>query len=199
MAPWFGLARFPYPPQLSNMTSEDRTRPSLAKLVRKVAGQAAYAVGKVTKRDYPRFLGLHAAAETALDRGDVLEADRLAEELLGLAERFRNDWNYGAAVHYGHTLRGLCACRYGNVDRAVDHLLRAGRAPGSPELNSEGPDLRLAEALLEAHKREAVVQYLEDCKAFWHGPGGTGARQLNRWLDDLRAGRTPAFRSGGGR
>jgi len=176
------------------MPSGDPPRPRIAEIVRKVAGQAAYAVGKATKQAYPRFLGLHAAAEAVLDRGDLLEVDRLAEELLGLAGRFRNDWNYGTAVHFGNILRGLCAFRHGNVEWAVEYLLLAGRAPGSPRLNNEGPDLRLAQALLGAGKRDAVLQYLEDCKAFWHGRGGSGARQLDRWLADLRAGRTPTLR-----
>jgi hypothetical protein len=47
--------------------------------------------------------------------------------------------------------------------------VRAGKTPGSPQLNSFGPDRDLARALLERGERAAVLAYLADCARFWTG------------------------------
>ena len=47
--------------------------------------------------------------------------------------------------------------------------MRAGKTPGSPQLDSFGPDRDLARALLERGERTAVLAYLAECARFWKG------------------------------
>ena len=93
------------------------------------------------------------------------------------------------------------ALRLGRVSEAEDFLRASGRSPGSPQLNSFGPSMRLAAELLERHSREAVLQYLEDCKVFWqidvrsgHDKLFAGPERLDEWAEAVRAGMSPDFR-----
>src|SRR5688572_19086141 len=72
----------------------------------------------------------------ALNAGDLLAARRGAEEVLRLAPRYPKSWNYGNALHHGHLVLGMVALRANDVPRAKEHLLKAGRTPGSPQLDS---------------------------------------------------------------
>ena len=53
---------------------------------------------------------------------------------------------------------GLLALNQGNVKPASQYL-DAGSTPGSPQLNSFGPDMSLAQALLEKGERDTVLEY----------------------------------------
>jgi hypothetical protein len=68
-------------------------------------------------------------------------------------------------------------------------LLEAGKTPGSPQLNSFGPNMALARDLLVAGQRVVVLQYFKLCGAFWESERG----RLAEWMADADAGRVPAF------
>ena len=88
------------------------------------------------------------------------EALRDAGELLaGDTGRERN-WNYGNAVHNGNLILGRIALKAGDLSKAKGHLIAAGRTPGSPQLDSFGPDLELAQRLLDKGEGETVAEYL---------------------------------------
>lgn len=168
--------------------------------MRRAIGIAAYTTGVLTGITYMRFMGLREAAERALRRGNVKETKRLATELLELAERYKGDWNQGNAVHHGNTILGLCALCADSVAEAEQSLLAAGRCPGSPQLKSFGPNMRLAAELLKAGRPAVVLEYLELCKTFWTvevktGEGKTfaGSKQLDKWAAAIREGRVPDF------
>jgi len=174
----------------------EEARLSLARGARTVVGMGAFFFGEATGLPYPRFLGLHSAAEQAIDRGDLDEAEGLASDLLSLSEDFRKDWNHGNGVHQGHTLLGRIALRRRNIPQAVEHLLESAKTPGSPQLNSFGPSMVLAKELLAAGESESVITYFELCRSFWKAPGFTEARgrhPLDQWEEEVRAGDTPAF------
>ena len=95
----------------------------------------------------------------------------------------------GHAVFWGNTVRGVSALRDGDLQAAGEYLCRAGRTCGSPVLNSFGPDMTLAGLLLEAGARDAVLEFLELCRA--KGLGDTGL--FKWWADAMRAGETPSF------
>jgi hypothetical protein len=120
------------------------------RLVYRALGIGAYTVAALTGAEYPKLLGLRAAAERALVRGDLDEADRRARELLELAERYHSDWYYGNALHYAHLVLGRTAAARHDLARARAHLLDAAGTPGSPQLNSFGPNMELAPTLLQA-------------------------------------------------
>jgi len=169
--------------------------------MRTAVGLGAYMVGAATGLTYPRFLGLRAAADRALNLGNLDDADRLARELLDLAPAYDKDFYHGNALHHGNLLRGRAALRRGDAKVAGDFLLEAAKTPGSPQLNTFGPNMLLAKELLEAGEREVVLEYLEDCKAFWNACENVAtadgamppAAALDAWADAVREGRVPDF------
>jgi hypothetical protein len=155
-------------------------------------GPGAYAFGRLTGRKYATLHGLRSTTERALRRGKLDRASRLARELVDLAEQFRHDFHYGNALHQGHRLLGEVALRHGDLETARAELLESGRTPGSPQLNSFGPNMTLAKGLLEAGEREVVLQYFDLCGAFWkYDIQGS----LAAWTADVREGRIPDFRA----
>ena len=61
------------------------------------------------------------------------------------------------------------ALQAGDVEEAKRRLLAAGKTSGSPALRSFGPNMALAEKLLEKGERDVVLEYFELCKKFWAG------------------------------
>lgn len=113
-----------------------------------------------------RYMKLDAWADKALRKGDYEKATALALEYLQLARRFK-DWNYGNAIHDGHQILGLICLRQGNIQGAKEHLILAGRTPGSPQLNSFGPRMTLARELLLKGEKDVVLKYLNLVGRFW--------------------------------
>jgi len=113
-----------------------------------------------------RAAAVQALAKTAFDAGALDKARAYAEETLQSATDPK-DWNYGNAIYDGNTVLGLVALREGNVDQAKQYLIKAAHTPGSPQLNSFGPDLRLARELAAKGERDAVAEYVSLCRAFW--------------------------------
>lgn len=135
--------------------------------------------------DTRRFYALPQLAKVAFTAGETDKAKAYANELL--ADPQHSDWNYGNAIHDGNMVLGLLAVRMGNVQGASQYLLDAGNTPGSPQLNSFGPDMSLAKALLEKGQRDAVLEYFSRCGKFWT----MGKDQLDTWSETVRAGGTP--------
>jgi tetratricopeptide (TPR) repeat protein len=145
--------------------------------------------------DEERFYALREAAKAAFELGKIDEARQRAQRLLDLAPRFRQSWNYGNAIHDGHLVLGRVAVQTGDLATAARELLEAGRTPGSPQLNTNGPNMSLAKDLLERNQVEAVVEYFRLCGAFWEGElvGGRASAKLERWSRDAKAGEVPDF------
>ncbi len=70
-------------------------------------------------------------------------------------------------------------------------MLKAGDTPGSPQLDSFGPNMTLAKELLEKGDQQTVLQYLTLCGKFWKMDNG----RLARWSETIRAGKIPDFGS----
>lgn len=84
---------------------------------------------------------------------------------------------YGNAIHWANIALGFAALAADKLADASEYLVRAGKTPGSPQLNSFGPDRDLARALLVRGERAAVLTYLEDCARFW----SSDRELLERW------------------
>lgn len=141
------------------------------------------------KEGRDRFYALANLAKVAFETGDVDKATAYAQELLQVAPQFPKDWNYGNAIYYGHFVLGRVALREGKTEEAASQLLDAGATPGSPQLNSFGPNLTLAKDLLAKHQTKPVLEYLAECKIFWKMDRG----RLDQWTVAIRAGNTPKF------
>ena len=136
-----------------------------------------------------RFIALPSAAIGAFRLGQIADAHELAEQCLSLAPQFARTWNHGNALHFGHTTLGLLALERGDVGLALEQLQRAGATPGSPQLNSFGPTMQLASALLERGQPAAVLAYLQQCRSFWR----LGGVWLDLWEAKILAGGVPNF------
>lgn len=160
-------------------------------LKRIISARASEALAKFqdATTDVDRFYALPDAALAAIHLERYPLAADLAAKSLEASSSFRSDWNYGNAVHAGHTVLGLVALHEGNIQRAVHELHEAGATPGSPQLDSFGPSMSLAKALLRAGESEAVLAYLGQCRAFWK----MGEPWLTIWENKIRAGGVPNF------
>ena len=118
--------------------------------------------------------------------GDTDKARTYAETMLA---DIPDDWNRGNRVHYGNLVLGRVALADGDLRGAAQYLLAAGRTPGSPQLNSFGPDMALARDLLERGETQTVLRYLALCLDFWE----MGQASLKNWIALIEGGRTPDF------
>jgi hypothetical protein len=139
--------------------------------------------------DEARFYALGDAAKNSFVLGKTDDARRYADELLSLMPKFPDNWNYGNAVHDGNLVLGRLAVSEGRIDDAKRCFLAAGDSPGSPQMNSFGPNMSLAKDLLAKGERDAVLDYFERCRKFWSLDWG----KLDEWSDAVRARHSPDF------
>jgi formylglycine-generating enzyme required for sulfatase activity len=127
------------------------------------------------------------------------EARALAEAVLA-ANTVTNDWNYGNIIYDMHSLLGRIALREGDMAAAKRHLVESGKTPGSPQLNSFGPDFVLAGELLQKGERDVVLEHLDKIAVFWANPDRNPSRsssalerqkEIEKWKQTIRAGQIP--------
>ena len=148
--------------------------------------ERAYELSDDSGRD--SLLEQLAKAAFSADRMD--QARKYAELMLQNREE---GWNYGNRVHHGNLVLGRIALREGKIEEAKSRLIAAGRTPGSPQLNSFGPNMALAKALLEIGEQEVVLKYFELCAKFWNSDRAKD--KLDKWGVLAAAGRIPDFRA----
>lgn len=134
-----------------------------------------------------RFYSLGDEVIAAYKANDFARAKALANEYVELASVYRCNWNYGNAVHDTNRVLGLISLRAGDIDAAAEYLIKAGKSTGSPQLNTFGPELDLANQLLQRGKADAVRSYLIGIKSFWEMNNG----QVDRWLAEIEKGGKP--------
>lgn len=130
-------------------------------------------------------------AELAFDAGSLEEASEAALKCLSLAFTFGQNWNDGNAIHNANSILGRIALKEGDIEAAKRHLALAGATTGSPQLNSFGPEMKLAEELFAVGEMESIVACLEACKKFWSS--GCERGDLDRGIAQIRSGETPNF------
>ena len=101
----------------------------------------------------------------------------------------KDDWDYGNAVHTANLVLGRIALAAGDIDEAKRLLLLAGKTPGSPQLESFGPDMLFAKELLEKGEKDVVIQYFTLCSAFWKMDDG----KLAQWKTEVQDNEIPDF------
>lgn len=148
---------------------------------------------QTTKPQTRMFLLIY-LAPAALAAGETDRAGVYARELMALGEQLKSQpgfgpSNYGQSAHVGNLVLGRIALEAGDVAGAKEHLLAAGRVPGSPTLKSFGPDMSLAKELIEKGERETVIEYLDLCAKFWEMENG----KLEQWKNVVKQGGMPDF------
>ena len=106
-----------------------------------------------------RFYALGEAAKESFNAGKIENARKYAQELTSLSPTFRSNWNYGNAVQDANLVLGRIALKEDRIDEAKKQLLEAGKSPGSPQMDSFGPNVSLAKDLLEKGERDVVLEY----------------------------------------
>jgi len=142
-----------------------------------------------TPEKQKRFYLLDSLAKAAYEADDLNKAKFYANDLLNLASQYRKDWNYGNAIHHGNLILGRIALKTGDVDNAKKYLIEAGKTPGSPQLNSFGPNMALAKELLENGESDSVLKFLEQCEHFWE----MKEDRLKKWRSDIQNKVVPDF------
>jgi hypothetical protein len=134
-----------------------------------------------------RFYQLDDEVQAAYKRANDVELAERAKEWLELAAVYRCNWNYGNAIHDANRYLGLASLRAGNVDEAANFLVLASKSIGSPQLDTFGPELDLADALLKRGKIQVVTEYLQGIHRFWGMDNG----QVDRWIAAIQLGEKP--------
>ena len=127
------------------------------------------------------------AAEIAFNTGDYEKAEEYALSSLAMSTEYEEDWNYGNAIHNSNVVLGRISFIKGDVEGAKGYLTEASKSEGSPQLDTFGPDLELANELLKMGERKPVVQYLTSISRFWEMDNGC----VKRWLSEIESGDTP--------
>jgi tetratricopeptide (TPR) repeat protein len=141
------------------------------------------------KTSEERFYALNDAAKESFVVGKIEDARKCAQELIVLLPQFQRDWNYGNAMQDANLVLGRIAVHEGRIDDAKHYLLEAGKSPGSPQMDSFGPNMSLAKDLLEKGERQAVLDYFELCRKFWEMSDG----RLDKWSQQVKDGKIPDF------
>jgi hypothetical protein len=134
-----------------------------------------------------RYYRLGQAAEAAYLAHEFDLACQWAAEWIDITAK-EASWNTGNAIHNGHQILGLVALDRGNTPLALSELAAAATSHGSPQLDSFGPDFRLAQALLAKGHRAEVADYLRKVGSFWKNP------KLSAWITTLEQGGTPELK-----
>jgi len=145
------------------------------------------AIARIPKKSC-RIYALKYLAEHSYKKGHLEKARAQAFELLELAPEFQDGCLNGNAIHDSNIILGKVCLREGNVEAAKEHLLKAAHTPGSPQLNSFGPNMALANELLSLGEQEVIIEYFKLCGKFWK------SGKLFEWAEVIKAGGTPNFR-----
>ncbi|MBV9959086.1 MAG: DUF3858 domain-containing protein, partial [Acidobacteria bacterium] len=141
------------------------------------------------QRDRDRASLLRHAAETAFDAAQLEKAKSYATELLLEYGHDLTAYSYSDAAHYGNIIQGRIALREGDLAKAKEHLLIAGRTPKLAGRTFFLPDTNLVRELFARKERDAVLEYLQLCEGFYEHK----RKLFQRWEQMIRKGQTPSF------
>ena len=141
----------------------------------------------LTSEAYKSYL-LKDLAKTAFDADETNKAGMYAEQMLQEANLQKKDWNRGNDIFFGNLILGRLALKGGDIEQAKHFLIEAGKTPGSPQLDSFGPNMTLAKELLEKGQTEVVLEYFDLCAKFWRYQP-----RLSEWSAAVKQGAIPDF------
>ncbi len=137
--------------------------------------------------DWQQMSVLPNLANAACEAREDAAAEKYARRLLELAEANPKTGNHEDLVHAALTVLGRVALDRGDKQQARERLLESARVKTSPALGTTGPKMTLAQDLVEAGEREAVLQYLDLCRAFWTYDQG----KIDHYMKLLKAAGAP--------
>ncbi len=134
-----------------------------------------------------RFYSLEDLISAEYKKGNYEAAIEYINEYLELATHYQGNWNFGNAIHDGYRYLGLIGYSQGDLNRAAEYLVKSSESTGSPQLDTFGPELDLANLLLQEGKTEEVKIYLNGIKRFWEMDNGV----IDNWLEQINNGERP--------
>ena len=137
------------------------------------------------------FYQLEYEIEKAYKNNNYAEVERLVKQNLDYAKKYRCNWNYGNAIYSSNLILGLISFNKGEIDKSTEYLIRAGKTPGSPQLDSFGPNFDLANKLLRKGRHEEVKLFLKDINRFWKTSDGL----VEEWITEINNGKTPNLKA----
>ena len=175
-----------WPTQLGRLYSLDMIGKSL-KVKTNAAGKALeqYEIAYKLSTDRGRNRLLQSLAKVALAANKPQKAKEYAEIMLSQKS---SSWNYGNNIHHGNIILGRIALKLDDLEEAKKRLINAGKTPGSPVLNSFGPNMALAKELLQKGEKDVVLKYFELCLKFWYRK-----ELLHKWSVVVKNGKIPDF------
>jgi hypothetical protein len=143
-----------------------------------------------------------AVAKASLEAGVDLDEAKASAKAMLAGNTDVKSWNYGNIIYEANSILGRIALREDKLDEAKKHLLAAGQTPGSPQLNSFGPDFILAREFLEKNEKTTVLEFLDLVERFWANTeksteanakrvAADNLKKLQAWREQIRAGKTP--------
>ena len=166
---------------LSMITNSSKKQTEIA---REALGQFETAYKLSTKMERDPLLQY--LTKTALAANDLKKAKEYAEIMLS---QNSPGWNDGNNIHHANIVLGRIAIRSDHIQKAKECLIIAGKTPGSPQLNSFGPNMSLAKELLQKGEKEVVLKYFKLCSKFWK----MGKERLDKWSADVKGDKMPNF------
>lgn len=141
------------------------------------------------KNEIVEFILLPVLSVTCIQNKDYEKAEKNALKLLNLADKYKDNWNYGNAIHDGNMILGIVEVHNNDIKKAKSYLFKAGAAPSSPQLQVYGPNMMLADILLDAGEDDAVISYFQSVKKMWINNEG----RLDSWIASVKGGAKPYF------
>jgi hypothetical protein len=141
------------------------------------------------QRDRDRSALLRGAAETAFDAEQLAKAKTYSTELLLEYGHDLTAYSYADAAHYGNIILGRIALREGDLAKAKEHLLIAGRTPKLAGRTFFIPDMTLVRELFAKNEKDTVLEYLQLCETIYESEHEV----FQRWEQMIRKGQTPSF------
>lgn len=127
--------------------------------------------------------------EASLLAGHLERAAELANGVISLEGEISARWprhDPSFAIHWAHIALGHVALQSGDFEAAQRYLLAAAEVSGrDPALRTYGPDLALAQGLLERGFPNTVVEYLNAWRTRWR----VGRELLDWWIGQIREGK----------
>lgn len=134
-----------------------------------------------------RLWDLPQLARMAMDAGEHEWARNYAHEILNQDIESPAYSNYEDHYHLAKTILGRLALQSGDINQAKQYLQESAECG----FCAFGPDLSLANELLNQGERDAVREYLKTCLEQW--PSGT--EDVSQWIAELDAERIPKLES----
>jgi len=141
--------------------------------------------------DRARFYGLLGVPRAAYDAGEYYKAEHYAMLLLDAANLRKNNDFYADAIFEGNTIRGRVLLQHKDVAGAKAALAASiGPAVESGTMRRSAQITDLAQDLLNAGERDAVVQFLSSSKPFL----ASHRDKLDLWIATIRGGGNPELK-----